>query len=34
MTEARDVELWPCGYTAKCSAPELPPARHYDPAIS
>jgi hypothetical protein len=22
MTEPQTVELWPCGYTAKCSAPE------------
>jgi hypothetical protein len=22
MTEPRQVELWPCGYTAKCSAPD------------
>jgi hypothetical protein len=22
MTESQVVELWPCGYTAKCSAPE------------
>jgi hypothetical protein len=22
MTEPRQVELWPCGYTAKCSTPE------------
>jgi hypothetical protein len=22
MSEAQVVELWPCGYTAKCSAPE------------
>ena len=21
MTEPQTVELWPCGYTAKCSAP-------------
>ena len=22
MTEPRKVELWPCGYTARCSTPE------------
>jgi hypothetical protein len=22
MTEPQVIELWPCGYTAKCSAPE------------
>jgi hypothetical protein len=22
MTEPRQVEFWPCGYVAKCSAPE------------
>ena len=22
MTEARIVELWPCGYVARCSAPD------------
>jgi hypothetical protein len=21
MTESREVELWPCGYSAACSAP-------------
>ena len=21
MTESREVELWPCGYSAECSAP-------------
>jgi hypothetical protein len=32
MTEPRIVELWSCGYTARCSA-GMPPARHYDPAL-
>jgi hypothetical protein len=22
MSEPRQAELWPCGYTARCSAPE------------
>jgi hypothetical protein len=22
MSESQVIELWPCGYTAKCSAPE------------
>ncbi len=34
MTEPCEVELWPCGYIAKCSAFPVPPARRYHPALS
>src|SRR5258706_15117543 len=34
MTEPRQVDLWPCGYVAKCSAPTVPPTRQYHPALS
>jgi hypothetical protein len=24
MSEPWEIELWPCGYSARCSAPECP----------